>query len=276
MAPRRGEKVEKGGSRDAVLAPPATFVPVTPCRIMDTRQGEGKSGAFGPPTLAARTARTIPVPLSSCGIPAGASAYSLNITVVPKGPLSFLTVYPTGQGRPNVSTLNSFDGDVVANGALVPAGFNGAIDIYVNDSADVVMDINGYLGVGEQALRFYTIAPCRVMDTRSGGGKTGSFGPPSLVAGVVREVAVPASGCPVPVTARGFMVNVTVIPKGVLGYLTVWPTGQARPLASTLNSFAGRVVANAAIIPAGTGGAISIYATDASDVVLDIAGYLAP
>jgi hypothetical protein len=43
-----------------------------------------------------------------------------------------------------VSTLNSYDGRVVANAAIVPAGTNGAISIYVTDPTDVLFDINGY------------------------------------------------------------------------------------------------------------------------------------
>lgn len=267
---------KSGAERGAALAPPSNFVTVVPCRVMDTRQGEGKTGAFGPPFLGAGTVRTVPVPLSSCGIPVGAAAYSLNVTVVPKGPLGFLTAYPTGQGRPNVSTLNSFDGAVTANAALVPAGFNGAIDVYVSDATDVVIDINGYLGGGGQALRFYTLPPCRVMDTRSGGGKSGAFGPPALTAGATRSIPIPASGCGVPSTAGAYLLNVTVIPSGPLSYLTVWPAGQSQPLASTLNAFAGKVVANAAYVPAGANGAIQLFVTNATDVVIDIGGYLAP
>ena len=55
----------------------------------------------------------------------------------------------------------------------------------------------------------------------------------------------------------------------------MWPTGEAQPGVSTLNSD-GRVKANAAIVPAGTSGAISVYATDTTDLVLDINGYFVP
>lgn len=271
------EKEMAEAGRDAALAPPSSFVPLTPCRIMDTRQGEGKQGAFGPPSLTGGGVRTVPVPLSACGIPAGATAYSLNMTVVPKGPLAFLTAYPTGQSRPNVSTLNSFDGGVVANAALVPAGFNGAIDVYVSNPTDVVIDINGYLGSGDsQALRFYTMSPCRLMDTRQEGGKTGAFGPPMLAGGATRSVAVQSGGCGIPAAARAYILNMTVVPIGPLSYLTVWPAGLPTPLASTLNSFQGRVVANATIVAAGGLGAINVYVTNPAHVIIDVNGYLAP
>jgi hypothetical protein len=88
--------------------------------------------------------RNFPIPQSSCGIPSSAQAYSLNMTVVPQGPLSYLTTWPTGQPQPFVSTLNSFDGRVVANAAIVPAGTNGSTSVFVTNPTDMVIDINGY------------------------------------------------------------------------------------------------------------------------------------
>ena len=123
---------------------PLRLVAVSPCRVSDTRAGEGKTGPFGPPTLAALTTRTIPIPAGSCGIPTEARAYSLNITVVPAGPLSYLTVWPAGQPQPLVSTLNSFEGRVRANAAIVPAGAGGAINVFVTNATDLIIDINGY------------------------------------------------------------------------------------------------------------------------------------
>ena len=77
-------------------------------------------------------------------------------------------------------------------------------------------------------------------------------------------------------TAQAFSLNVTVVPITTLGYLTLWPTGQSQPIVSTLNSYMGRVLANAALVPAGTGGKVSIFVTDTSHVILDINGYFVP
>src|SRR5205085_1979967 len=104
--------------------PPLRFVPVTPCRIADTR---GATGAFGGPSLAAGVSRDFDVVGRACGIPANAMAYSLNLTAVPLGSLGFLSVWPAGQSQPWVSTLNSGDGRIRANAAIVPAGLNGGI-----------------------------------------------------------------------------------------------------------------------------------------------------
>ncbi len=72
----------------------ATLTAITPCRVVDTRADQGKTDPFGPPNLKGNSPRTFPIPSSSCGIPGDASAYSLNITVVPRGQVGFLTAYP--------------------------------------------------------------------------------------------------------------------------------------------------------------------------------------
>jgi hypothetical protein len=252
------------------------FYPLTPCRVADTRVGAGFTGTQGPPYLAGGTSRDFAV-AGYCGVPANATAYSLNVTAVPRtAALGYLTTWPAGQTMPLASTLNSPVGEVVANAALVPAGTNGNISIYASDDTDVLFDINGYFAPPATGLQFYPMTPCRVADTRSFAGFSGTQGPPSMAGGTSRNFQV--SGlCGVPATAAAYSVNVTVVPTGgVLNYLTTWPAGQTQPWASTLNSPAGLVVANAALVPAGTNGGISIYASDATDVLFDINGYFAP
>src|ERR1017187_2843796 len=90
--------------------------------------------------------RDFPIPLGPCGIPGTARAYSLNVTAVPSGYLGYLTTWPTGGAQPLVSTLNSWTGKVVANAALVPAGTNESISVFVSDPTNVILDINGYFG----------------------------------------------------------------------------------------------------------------------------------
>ena len=98
-------------------------------------------------------------------------------------------------------------------------------------------------------LQFVTVPPCRVVDTRLA---IGPFGGPSMPGQTSRDFAIPNDACNIPSTAEAYSLNVTVVPRPTLGYLTVWPTGQTQPKISTLNSPDGRVKANAAIVPAGT------------------------
>ena len=240
--------------------------PVTPCRVADTRN---PSGPFGGPIMSSGSTRSFVVPQSACNIPAGAQAYSLNITVVPPAPLGYLTAWPTGQAQPYVSTLNSYNGATIANAAIVPAGTGGAISIYVSDATQVIIDINGYFAApgGAGALAFYPATPCRVADTRN---PNGPFGGPSLAAGATRNFTVPQSACNVPSSAQAYSLNMTVVPPGPLEYLSTWPTGQTQPYVSTLNALQGQIAANAAIVPAGANGDISVCVSDPSNVIVDI------
>ena len=255
------------------VPPPAAlqFVPVTPCRIADTRNA---SGPFGGPQLAAGTSREFDIPQSACAIPSSAVAYSLNVTAVPGGRLNFLTLWPSGQPRPNVSTLNS-DGRIKANAAITPAGTNGGVSVFASDATHVILDIDGYFVPAgtASALAFYPVAPCRLADTRGPGGPLGG---PFIAGRTSRNFSVVSGTCNIPSTAKAYSLNVTAVPHTTLNFLTVWPAGQAQPNVSTLNSPTGAVTANAAIVPAGSGGEVSIFAHDDADVILDVNGYFAP
>jgi hypothetical protein len=248
-------------------APNLAFYPVTPCRIADTRN---PTGTFGAPSLAGGVPRTFPVPSSSCGIPASAQAYALNMTVVPTAPVGYLTTWPAGSSQPIVSTLNAPTGTVTSNAAIVPAGVNGAITVFATNATDLIIDINGYFappGIG--SLDFYTATPCRVLDTRNAAGPLGG---PILGAVQSRSFNVSSSTCGIPSTARAYSLNATVVPAVSLGYLTLWGNGNI-PIVSTLNSYDGTVVANAALVPAGASGQVTAFTTDLSHLLLDINGY---
>ena len=247
------------------------FVPVAPCRVVDTRLAPGPLGA---PAIEGGTARTFPV-RGACSIPVEAQAYSFNVTVIPAGPLGYITLWPAGQPQPSVSTLNSLDGRIKANAAIVPAGQDGAVNVYVSASTEIVLDVNGYFvpATNPTALAFYPITPCRVFDTRL---SNGSLGGPSIAGGQSRDFGVAAGSCGIPASAKAYAMNFTVVPGGPLGYLTVWPAGSAMPVVSTLNAPTGLITANAAIVPAGAGGAISVFASASTDVIADINGYFAP
>jgi hypothetical protein len=251
------------------LAPnPLQFVPVTPCRVVDTRN---PNGTFGGPSIAGGSYRSFPIPQGQCDIPPNAAAYSLNVTVVPQGRLGYLTVWPTGQIQPRVSIMNSPDGRVKANAAIVPGGTSAAVSVYATDTTDVLLDIDGYFtAAAPETLQFYPLPPCRIVDTRN--GQNGG----TLQAGVERDYTI-AGECGVPNTAAAYSFNVTVIPPNEgLGYLSVWPKGESMPVVSTLNDSTGTIVANAAIVPAGSQNATAFYANDNNtDLLLDVNGYFA-
>jgi len=248
------------------------FVPITPCRIVDTRNA---TGPFGGPIIGGGSSRDFTVPSSACSIPATAQAYSLNVAVVPATTLGYLTLWPTGQTRPLASTLNSLDGRIKSNAAIVPAGTNGAVSVFASDTTHVILDINGYFvpATDPTGLAFYPITPCRIADTRTAAAPLGG---PSLAGGQNRTFPILSSTCNLPATAKAYSLNFAAVPSGSLGYLTAWPTGQARPLAASLNALTGAITANAAIVPAGTNGSIDVFASNTTNLVIDINGYFAP
>jgi hypothetical protein len=249
------------------------FKPVTPCRVVDTR---GPQGAFGGPAVQGGFARSFAIPQGSCGIPATARAFAVNVTAVPRGTLSYLTIWPTGSTMPVVSTLNSPDGRIKANAAIVPAGTSQSVSVYASNTTDVILDISGYFVPDVSAYAFFPLTPCRVVDTR---GATGPLGGPSLQNGQQRDFPVRlATACGIPSTAQAYSFNITALPQRgkPLGYLTTWPAGQNRPGVSTLNAPTGTNTANGVILPAGTGGDIMAYANgNNSDLIIDVNGYFA-
>lgn len=121
-----------------------------------------------------------------------------------------------------------------------------------------------------------SVTPCRLVDTRAGGG---NVGPRSTPLGQGQSFSVRATGkstnCTIPVAATSVMMNVTVVNGTASSYLTVWPTGAARPTASNLNWRAGDgATPNFVSSAVGTAGQIDIYNFAGTvDVVVDVTGY---
>lgn len=124
------------------------------------------------------------------------------------------------------------------------------------------------------SLIFIAVAPCRVMDTRAGSGKTGAFGAPSLIGGEARKMLIQNSDCGVPAAAAYSMNFALIAPSGAsVGYLSAWPDDQPWPGTVVLNAPQGGIIDNSAIVPAGSDGGIQVLATDPTDLVIDINGY---
>jgi hypothetical protein len=121
------------------------FVPVTPCRLLDTRNAAGADAAA--PSLSANEERTISsAVLARCGIPAAARVLSVNVTAVHPAVPGDLAFYPGGTGWPGTSTISFSAGRVRANSALVALGSTAELTVR-NGSAgavDLVLDVCGY------------------------------------------------------------------------------------------------------------------------------------
>jgi phosphodiesterase/alkaline phosphatase D-like protein len=119
---------------------------------------------------------------------------------------------------------------------------------------------------------YFTVTPCRVIDTRQPAGPRGG---PSLAAGQQRLVTV-AGVCGIPSTARAVVVNVTAVVPTAAGFLNLYPAGSFMPGTSVLNYAAGQIRANNAVVELGAGGAVAVASGQPSgttDFLIDVGGY---
>lgn len=132
-------------------------------------------------------------------------------------------------------------------------------------------DVEAVEAVPTPPLHFVGITPCRLVDTR-GNGFTGAYGPPVLTQGVPRNFVL-TGRCGISATAQAVSLNVTVTNTQGPGFILIYPQGSAQPTVSTLNYVAGQTIANAAVVPLGVGGGITVIAgVSGTDLILDTNG----
>jgi hypothetical protein len=119
---------------------------------------------------------------------------------------------------------------------------------------------------------FVAVVPCRVVDTRN---PAGPYGAPALPTNFARTFDIDNGPCPgLPSGIDAYSLNFGGIVPPADGFLTAWPAGSPQPQVSQLNFLAGEVVSNAAIVPAGTNGAINVLVNiGPTNVYIDINGY---
>ena len=226
------------------------YVPVTPTRLADTREP-----VCGCERLDANTIRVQVAGVG--GVPADATAAALNITVADTDTAGFATVYPAGTTRPWVSNLNWGAGQIVPNATIVTLA-GGAVDIFTNTPAAVVVDVTGAF----------------VPATSSTAGR---YVP--VVGGVIFNATIPARGEATVDTgmwARGASAALVTITgqADFPGFITAWPEGATRPWVSAMNpSGGGRVASNTLIVPVDGEGRLRLYSVTTTAVTVSVHGY---
>jgi hypothetical protein len=134
------------GVAPAQAAGPFQYSALTPCRIVDTRNPPGTNG--GPRIGGNAPPRSFQMQ-GNCGVPVGAKAVTINVTIVTPSSTGFLTLWPSDGAQPTVSTLDWGTSDVaLANGAIVPLATN-TPDLAAfmgggTGTTDVLIDVTGY------------------------------------------------------------------------------------------------------------------------------------
>jgi hypothetical protein len=132
--------------------PPATFVPITPARVYDSRVAAYSNNGV----LAPNSNRVISVKdgrdnggaiVAPDAVPVGATAVSFNLTVTGSTASNFLSVGPGDTTAISTSTINFPGGDDRANGGVVKLSPNREIKVFNGDrtgSTHFIVDITGY------------------------------------------------------------------------------------------------------------------------------------
>ena len=163
-----------------------------------------------------------------------------------------------------VGTLSDF-----ASSAEGPVSFGVGPDGYIYYAA---INTGRIYRIAPPGANFFTLTPCRILDTRN---PDGPFGGPAIPAGGERTFAV-SGRCGIPATARSLSVNVAVTQPSSIGHLTVYPDGTALPLVSTVNFSAGQTRSGNAILTLDPTGALRVHCGMGGGTVhfiLDVNGY---
>lgn len=244
-----------------------------PVRVLDTRHGTGTGGVvakLGPN-------QTLKLKIAGNGaIPANASAVAFNLTVTGPSAGGYLVAYPDGQAKPSTSNLNFIAGQTKATSVIVGVGADGDVGLYNGSggTVDLVADVSGYF-TQNTATGYTPLRPLRILDTRHAVGTGGVTAP--IGAGKTFTLSVTAaqdSALP-GLTVSAVALNLTAVDEAVGGYVTAYPDGTTRPLTSSLNFDAGRVVPNTVIVPVGSDGKIDFYNGSGGtiDLLADLEGY---
>jgi hypothetical protein len=250
----------------------ATYHPIAPARLLDTRSGNGLSAK-----LSANTPATFQV-TGRGGVPAGATAVTGNVTVVNATNAWAVFVGPDPDPSPASSTINFSAGDIRANGLTVALGSGGTLSAtYMSttgNTTDLVFDVTGYFTADSSGAKYVPVTPARLLDTRVGNGLSAK-----LSANTPATFQVTGRGG-VPAGATGVTGNVTVVNETSAWAVFLGPDPNPSPTSSTINFVKGDILANGLTVSLGSGGTLSATymssAGNTTDLVFDVTGYFTP
>jgi hypothetical protein len=253
----------------------AGFTSVGPKRVIDTRAGQSVSALRTAAKLQISGSSELQVQMTGLAgyVPStGVGAVSLNVTSTGSAADGFVTVYACGL-RELVSSVNFVAGKTVANAVVTPLSPSGTVCFFSSTPTDIIVDINGWFATGSA---FTSVGPKRVFDTRPGNSPDALRSVPNIKIGPdgMREVRVTDLTGYVPADGVGSVsLNVTVTNPEAAGFITVYSCG-TRALVSSVNFVAGQTVANAVIATVSAAGTVCFYSSAATDLVVDINGWL--
>lgn len=258
---------------DDLPAGASTFVALDrQFRLADTRQPA--NGRYPYVTTATSKGRHIRVQVTGrSGVPMDVTAAVLTITAINDAGDNFVTAYPSGVTRPDVSILNmAGENQVVANLVTVQLGSDGSVEVESDDDCELIVDVAGVFVPTSAPVRSGRYVgwdtPSRIVDSRQL-----REGKPA--AGGTISVAMPET---VPRDATAVTVNLTVTDTEGWGFLTCYPFGQTEvPDSSNVNvDGADQTRASSAVLRLGDAGGdrgFTIWTYSGAHIIVDLLGY---
>ena len=238
----------------------AGYVPLSPVRVFDTRDG---TGGRDTPVAADEDVRFRLGGRS--GVPGEAHAVLLNVTATEATEPTFVTVWDAGTERPTAANCNPFPGTATPALVVGRLGERGEVS-FSNGWGEVnlIGDLVGYMDP-VSATTFRSLTPRRLLDSRLTGGPFGE--------GEVRTLRVTGI-TDVPSDATAVALNIALTQASAPSFLTVWPAGEAMPLAASVNIMPGQTVPNMVVARVGAGGSIAMFNSFGTvEVIVDQLGY---
>ena len=199
----------------------------------------------------------------------GTTAGGTAVTITGTGFQSGATVTVGGVAATSVNVVSS-----TTLTAVTGAHATGIVSVVVT-SASVPATLAGsyFYTPASRAASFYTVTPCRMIDTRNA---TGSYGGPALAASASR-IFVAAGQCGIPSSATAISVNVTATATTAPGFYALYP-GNGFPFGTSALSFAAnQTLAGATVIELATDGTGTFGVVNGSSgsaqFLLDVNGY---
>ena len=191
------------------------------------------------------------------GVPADATAVSLNLTSFGPRTAGFVTAYPCGGTLPVVSNLNFMPSQIVASAAIVPIGVDGKVCVYQSTEAHVIVDVNGAFGADSG---FIPLTPARAIDTR------GAAPPAAATEIVVHLGALPGA----PTGAFTAVVNLTGLGGATGGDVRLYTCGTAAPYFPSRNISPGFVQNLTMVVATDANGDVCVTRSKAIHVLVDL------
>jgi hypothetical protein len=212
------------------LAPAETYVPLTPCRLVDTRSTS---------PLTSGVSRTFNVS-GQCGVPSSAKAVSVTVAALDPTAGGFFLLYPTNLPAAAIPSINFAPATSPrTNNAIVRLATDGTGTLsaypFVNSSpgqVNLILDVNGYFSESPGGLGFQTVSSCRILDTRSPSNP--------LVVATPRNITVQGScGGAIPAGAGAAWLNLVALQATATGFMNLYPSNVPFPATASINFNAG-------------------------------------